>query len=83
MILSSEREKDVIWCYIKYMESMWWYMMSAYDALELKEQRFDFRSKYSLLVYEMKMELGAPLAEPVALVGSHLQYPRFLKKVDG
>ena len=57
-------------------------MMSAYDALELKEQRFDFRSKYSLPVYEMKMELGAPLVEPVALVGSHLQYPCSLKKVD-
>ena len=47
-------------------------MMSAYDALELKEQRFDFWSKYLFPVYEMKMEFGAPLAEPVALMGSHL-----------
>ena len=29
---------------------------------------------------EMKVELGAPLEEPVALVGSHLQYLRYLKR---
>ena len=29
---------------------------------------------------EMKVELRAPLEKPVALVGSHLQYLRYLKR---